>query len=245
MTTHGNDENLTGKIAPPRARRERHEAQVHGTTRVDDYHWLRSRGADAVIAHLEAENAYARAVLEPLGPLTDALFQEIKTRRRETDHSTPVPYGQWSYYSRVIEGLEHPIYCRRPGRDVKSTDFENEQVLLDVNALSRDGQPVFLGAFKVSIDHKVLAYSLEEQGDERFTLVFKDLVTGKMLPDRIENTADAVAWSTDNRTIFYLELDETRRPFRVRRHRLGTDPSQDPVLFEEPDERFFEEDRVL
>jgi oligopeptidase B len=225
-------------IEMPRARREPAERKLHGVTLRDEYHWLRNRDSQEVLDHLHAENDYAGQVLEPLKPFIEDLFEEIKTRRKQTDSSVPVRFGEWEYYTRVVEGLEHPIFCRRPARSDPG-DEQAEQILLDVNALAEEGQPVFLGAFKVSLDQKTLAYSLDEDGSERFTLVFKDLETHELHPERLPNTSDAIAWARDGRTLFYIELDDTRRPFRVRRHELGTDPQQDPIVFEEPDERFF------
>jgi oligopeptidase B len=223
---------------PPLARRDPVVHELHGHRWTDEYHWLRQRDSEEVLEYLRAENAHSERVLEPLKPLIETLYEEIKTRRKETDSSVPVRFGPWEYYTRVVEGLEHPIFCRRPARANPSLQ-ETEQVLLDVNALAEEGRPVFLGAFKVAFDHGTLAYGLDEDGSERFTLRFKDLTRNVLLDDRITNTADSVAWAPDGRSLFYVELDETRRPFRVRRHVLGSDPQDDPVVMEEPDGRFF------
>jgi oligopeptidase B len=223
---------------PPLAPRAPLAHERHGHRWSDEYHWLRQRESEEVLEHLRAENAYTDAVLEPLKPFIETLYEEIKTRRKQTDASVPVRFGAFEYYTRVVEGLEHPIFCRRPARS-DPTHEATEQVLLDVNALAEDGRPVFLGAFKVAFDHRTLAYSLDEDGSERFTLTFKDLTKDALVGERIANTADAVAWAPDGQALYYVELDDARRPHRVRRHTLGSDPQSDPIVLEEPDERFF------
>ena len=220
----------------------------HGDAFVDPYEWLRDKDNPEVISYLEAENAYTEAQTSQLSELSDAVFGEIKARTKETDLSVPSysshPGGSaYWYYVRTVEGSEYPIYCRVVASDrEKLPDTEQqilgEEVLLDAN-LEADGHEFFsLGAFSVSLDGRLLAYSVDLTGAERFTIMIKDLVSGELLADQISDTAYGVAWAK-NSHFFYTRADEAWRPYVVLRHRLGTDPSQDVAVVTESDERFW------
>ena len=218
---------------PPQAPRRPHVLRNHGDERVDDWYWLRDRDDPAVIAHLEAENAYAEAVLAPVAPLRDRIYEEIRGRVQETDESAPVPDGPWSYVTRTVEGEQYVIHCRRPRAGGA------EQVLLDENALAAGHDYFSLGGFEVSPDHRILAYSTDVNGGERYTLHFRNLDTGEDLPDRVDNVTYGLAWADDLRTCFYVRPDAAMRPDEVWRHRLGTAADEDVLVFREDDERFF------
>jgi oligopeptidase B len=224
---------------PPVARRVPHIHEAHGDRRPDDYHWLRDRDDPEVTGYLEAENAYADAVMEPLRPLQEKLYAEIVSRIQETDLSVPVPHGPFLYYSRSVEGLQYPIHCRRTADTDNSGDGSPEQVLIDENVLAEGQEYCALGAFEVSPDHRLLAWSLDTEGDEDHVLRIRDMETGEDHPEAIPGTSYGVAWASDNRTVFYTTLDESRRPWRVWRHRLGTDPADDVIVHQEDDDRFF------
>ncbi len=142
--------------------------------RIDDWYWLRDRDDPAVLAHLEAENAYTAAAMAPTGTLQEALYAEMVARIQETDLSVPVRKGPWRYYSRSVEGSSYGIHCRRPadGPD------DAEQVLLDENALAEGHDYFSLGNFAVSPDHRWLVYSTDTTGGERYTMRFRDLGSG-------------------------------------------------------------------
>jgi oligopeptidase B len=218
---------------PPQAPRRPHVLRNHGDERVDDWYWLRDREDPAVIAHLEAENAYAEAVLAPVADLRDRIYTEIRGRVQETDETAPVPDGPWTYYTRTVEGSQYVIHCRR------SRAGGAEQVLLDENALAAGHDYFSLGGFEVSPDHRILAYSTDVNGGERYTLHFRDLDTGAELPDRVDNVTYGLAWADDRRTCFYARPDAAMRPDEVWRHRLGTAADDDVLVFREDDERFF------
>ena len=224
---------------PPVAPRVPHVHEAHGDRRPDDYHWLRNRDDPEVTAYLEAENAYADAVMEPLRPLQEKLYAEIVSRIQETDLSVPVPYGPFLYYSRSVEGLQYPIHCRRTATPLGAEDASPEQILIDENVLAEGQEYCALGAAEVSPDHRLLAWSLDTEGDEDHVLRIRDLDTGRDHPEEIPDTSYGVAWASDNLTVFYTTLDESRRPWRVWRHRLGTDPSEDALVHQEDDDRFF------
>jgi oligopeptidase B len=219
----------------PIAKRVPHVRDVHGDQTVDDWYWLVDRDDPDTVAYLEAENAFTEAGTESLGPLREKLFEEIKARVQETDLSVPVRRGPWWYVTRTEEGMQYPKLCRRPSPD----DEASEQLLLDGNALADDSPYFAFGVVDVSPDHRLVAYSTDYDGNETYTVRFKDLESGELLSDAIEGTYYGSAWATDNRTFFYTTMDEAHRPYRVWRHRLGTSSADDAIVFEEADERFF------
>jgi oligopeptidase B len=220
---------------PPQARREPHRLTLHGDERVDEWYWLRERDNPEVLTYLEAENAYADAWLGGVAPLRDRIFEEIKGRIQETDESAPVPLGPWEYVSRTVEGSQYAMHCRRP----RGGDAATTTVVLDENVLATGHDYFALGGFEVAPDHNVVAYSVDFNGGERYTLRFRDLTTGTDLDDTVANVTYGLAWSDDSDSIFYVRPDETVRPFEVWRHVLGTPASADERVFGEDDERFY------
>jgi oligopeptidase B len=222
-------------LEPPVAKRVEHIRRVHGDETADDWYWLLDRDDPDTVAYLEAENAYTEATTAHLAPRRDQLFEEIKARVQETDLSVPVKHGPWWYVSRTEEGQQYPKLCRRPAPD----DEGSEQLLLDGNELAGDSPYFAFGVVDVSPHHRLVAYSTDYDGDESYGLRFKDLDTGALLPDVVEGTYYGSAWATDNATFFYTTIDAAHRPYRVWRHRLGTASSEDVIVYEETDERFF------
>lgn len=232
----------------PRTPRRPTERTFHGDTFVDDYEWLRAKDDPEVVAHLEAQNAWTLADQEHLSPLRQTLFDEIKGRTLETDLSVPSRDGGWWYYARTVEGQQYPIHARYPvaGPDdwtprvlEPGEPVPGEQVLLDQNAAAEGHDFFALGSLDVSDDGTRLLYATDTAGDERYTLRVRDLTTGADLPDEVRETAPGALFAPDGEHIFYLTVDEAWRPWRVWRHRLGTPGSDDVVVFEEPDERYW------
>jgi oligopeptidase B len=221
-------------VAPAAARRPV-VLEAHGDVRTDDWFWLRDKGDPAVIAHLEDENAYTAAVTAGTTALQETLFTEMVARIEETDLSVPVRKGPWLYFGRTREGSDYGIHCRRP---VDGPD-DVEQVLLDENGLAEGHDYFSLGNFSVSPDHRWLVYSTDTTGGERFTMRFRDLVTGVESDESIVDTSYGVAWANDNATVFYVRVDEAMRPFQLWRHRVGSDPAGDVLVMEEPDDHFY------
>jgi len=224
---------------PPVARAVARSSTIHGETLVDEYFWLRNREDPEVLAYLEAENAYTAAVMRPTEPLQERLFLEMRGRIKETDLSVPERIDGWLYYHRTAEGAQYPIYCRRPALAEGGDDKSAEEVLLDLNPLAAGHAYFRLGTFEVSPDHRMLAYAVDTSGAEAFTLYVKDLATGGLLAETIVNVSPSVAWANDSRTLFYVVLDEARRPCRLFRHQLGANPAEDPLVHFEGDESFF------
>jgi oligopeptidase B len=223
------------RATPPTARPIPHVLTAHGDERADDWHWLRDRDNPDVIAYLEAENAYADASLAPLVPLRDRIFNEIKGRVQETDESGPVPEGEWEYTSRTRAGSQYGIHCRRP----RGAGPETARVLLDENVLAEGHDYFALGGFEVTPDHMTLAYSVDFNGGERYSLRFRDLATGADLADVVDNVTYGLAWADDARTCFYVRPDDAMRPNEVWCHVLGTPASDDVRVMAEDDERFY------
>ena len=209
---------------PPTAKRRPHTLTAHGHTRTDPYYWLRDKDNPEVIAYLEAENAYTDAVMSPTESLQGKLFSEFHGRLPD-EQTYSVRVESYDYFMRYEKHKSYPVYGR--------TSASGEEVLLDLNAFKDDYLNV--GAFRVSPDHRYLAYALDTSGSEAFVLHVKDLLTGEVLPERAENLADSLEWANDSRTLFYLTRDETGRAATLLRHRLGTDPSDD-------EQRYFEAD---
>jgi oligopeptidase B len=216
---------------PPVARKLPKIDVVHGDARQDDYHWLREKDSPDVTAYLEAENAYADAVLQPTEAFRTSLYKEMLARIKEDDQSVPYPYGGWLYYSRTETGKQYPIHCRKRAPDAP------EEVTLDLNALAVGHAFLSLGAYAVSDDGRWLAYSLDVTGFREYTLSVKDLFTGEVAPERIENVA-SVAWAADSATLFYVLEDDAKRPYRLWRHRLATPVADDVLVYEERDALF-------
>ncbi|MDT4806116.1 Dipeptidyl aminopeptidase BI [compost metagenome] len=204
----------------------------------DPYRWLEERDAPEVLAHLEAENAWLDAEMAGQQALREALFQEIKGRIRETDLSLPVPWGPWLYYQRTTAGDEYPRHyrCPRPADGSLTLDEAGEQLLLDPNELAAGGF-LSIGAFSISPDHARLAYSLDTSGDETYQLYVKELASGEIRALPFEQCDGSMTWANDSATLFFGELDDTHRPHRLHRHRLGEAGAE--LVFEERDGRFF------
>jgi len=212
--------------------------EAHGDVRTDDWFWLRDKEDPAVIAHLEAENAYTDSAMASTVGLQEALFAEMVARIQETDLSVPVRKGPWLYFSRSVEGSSYGIHCRQPvpGHD---SDDPTEVILLDENTLAEGHDYFALGNFAVSPDHRWLVYSTDTTGGERYTMRFRDLSTGTESDESIDDTSYGAAWANDNATVFYVRVDEAMRPFQLWRHVIGTDPGTDVLVIEEPDDHFY------
>ncbi|HSY49281.1 MAG TPA: S9 family peptidase [Thermoanaerobaculia bacterium] len=216
---------------PPATEKKPHVTKIHGDTLVDNYFWLREKSNPDVIAHLEAENAYTAAMTADTLPLQQKLYDELLGHVKQTDVNVPYRLGDYYYYSRTEEGKQYPIYARKKG----NLDAP-EEITLDLNELAKGLKFLALGAYRVSDDGNLLAYSTDSTGYRQYTLFIKDLRAGALLPEKIERV-DTVMWATDNKTIFYVTEDNvTKRSDSFYRHVLGT--STNDLVFHEPDELY-------
>jgi len=213
-------------VPEPVAERRPHVRQIHGERFQDDYFWLRDRRDPAVRKFLEACNAHADAVMAPTKPLQEQLYKEILGRIRETDSSVPVFDRGYYYYTRTEKGKPLPIHCRKKGGL-----GAKEEVLLDLNQLAR-GKRYVDASYSVSPNGRLLAYTLDTTGSRDYELFFKDLSTGRTLPDRF-GTVTGMVWASDNRTVFYTTEDAAKRSYRLYRRRLSS--RQPTLLYEEKD----------
>lgn len=228
---------MTEKLTPPVAGKRPHSFTHHGITVTDDYAWLRDPkyptvdGPD-ILAHLEAENAYFEAHMAAQKPLIDSLYAEMRARIKEEDSSVPQRSGPYLYWSSFEEGAEYRKYWRRP------VDGGADECILDETELAKGLDYFNLNAFSVSRDHRLLAYSYDDDGSERFTIRIKDLASGDLLPDTIEGTLSDVVWAADTKSFLYCPANEQWRTEVALLHRLGTDPASDVELYREADTGF-------
>jgi oligopeptidase B len=227
-----NETTGTSSPSPPLARREPVEIVLHGDRRVDHYAWLRQKDNPEVIAYLEAENAYADAMLRPTEAFQETLYQEMLGRILQTDLSVPYRLRGYLYFTCTEQGKQYPIHCRRV-----DASGSLDEMLLDLNRLAEGHSFLGLGAFDVSNDNQLLAYALDTTGFRQYTLHIKNLWNGAIFPEAIERVTSAV-WAADNRTIFYTVEDATtKRSHRLYRHSAGS-AEPDVLIYEETDERF-------
>ncbi len=229
-----NANRLQSNTAPPVAPKLPKILSIHADDRVDNYYWLSDRDNPEVLAYLEAENAYTADVMKHTEPLQTVLYDEMLARIQETDLSVPYRKGDFYYYSRTETGKAYPIYCRKQG-SLKAA----EEVLLDQNVLAEGHEFFQLGAISISPDHRVLAYSNDTAGSERYTLCFLDLKTRLLFPELIPDTYYGVVWGNDNQTVFYTQLDDANRPYKLFRHTLGNPATADELIHHEQDDFYF------
>jgi oligopeptidase B len=216
---------------PPMAEKKSKTTKIHGETIVDDYFWLREKSNPAVISYLESENAYTEASMKSTEALQEKLYKEMVSHIKETDLSVPYRWGNYFYYTRTEQGKQYPIYCRK-----QSSLEAKEEVILDQNELAKGFKFFSIGAFAVSDDGNLLAYSTDTTGYRQYKLQIKDLRSGASLPESFERVG-SVMWATDNKTIFFTTEDQvTKRSDKFFRHVLGTDKTD--LIYEEKDELF-------
>ncbi|HEY0376507.1 MAG TPA: S9 family peptidase [Pyrinomonadaceae bacterium] len=222
---------VTPPPPPPMAKKIPKTTDIHGVTLVDNFFWLREKTNPEVISYLESENAYTDSVMKPTEALQAALYKEMVGHIKETDENVPYKEGDYFYYSRTVQGLQYPIYARKP-----KTLSAGEEVTLDANEMAKGLKYLGVGAYSVSDDGNYLAYSTDTTGYRQYTLQIKDLRTGKLLPEKIER-AGSVIWANDNKTVFYSTEDAvTKRSDKFWRHEIGTDKSD--LIYEDKDELF-------
>ncbi|MBD3414930.1 MAG: prolyl oligopeptidase family serine peptidase [Candidatus Aminicenantes bacterium] len=218
---------------PPKAEKIPKELTLHGDTRIDPYYWMNQREDPKVIEHLKAENAYTEAVMEHTKELQDKLYNEIIGRIKKTDMSVPYFENGYYYYSRYEEGDDYPVYARKK----ESLDAE-EEIMLDVQDMAEGHSFYSVTGLSVSPNNQYLSYGVDTVSRRKYTIHIKDLTTGDILQDEIPTTTGRAVWANDNKTLFYTTKDDTLRAFKIFRHILGTDLSQDVEIYHEKDNTF-------
>jgi oligopeptidase B len=225
---------MTEIAKPPIAQKIPHDTVRHGVTMTDEYHWLKDQGYPvvddaAVLDYVKAENVYFDAVMKPHAALTETLFQEMRGRIKEADGSVPQKDGDYLYWVEFEDGAEYKKWYRKPVAGGAN------QLILDEVALAKDKEYFKLGDFSVSPDGKLLAFSVDDNGSERFEVRFRDLTTGAMLADVIPGTLSSLVWSANNDVLLYGLANENWRTDNVWMHRLGAKKSEDVQIFKEAD----------
>ena len=228
--------------APPDAAQHPHAVVApHGATREDPYYWMRDddREDAAVLASLDAENAYADAVMAPLQPLQDALYEEIVGRIQQDDDSVPYRERGYWYFRRFRAGQDYPVYLRAKA-DADGRQGTDEEVLLDLNVLAEGKAYYSVDDHAISPDNRLMAYAEDTSGRRQYTIRFRNLETGEQYADEIHGVSPNLVWADDNRTLLYVENDpDTLLTVRVKSHVLGTPASEDALLYEEDDDSFY------
>jgi oligopeptidase B len=220
-----------GAPQPPMAEKKSKTTNIHGVTLVDDYFWMREKTNPAVLAHLQAEDAYTQAMMKHTAPLQEKLYNEMLSHIKQTDTNVPYRWGNYFYYTRTEEGKQYPIFCRKKG----GVDAP-EEIVLDQNELAKGHKFMSVGAFSPSDDGNLLAYTTDNTGYRQYTLQIKDLRTGELFPDKVERV-NGIVWANDNKTLFYVNEDATtKRSDKFFRHVLGTDKYD--LVYDEKDELF-------
>ncbi len=220
----------------PIAKKCPRELIAHGDIRIDNYYWLNERDNQDVIDYLEEENRYQEEMMKDTEPLQQQIYNEIVGRIKQDDVSYPLKKNGYYYYSRYEEGKEYPIYCRR-----KDNMDNPEQILLDGNKMAEGYHYFDIGAYSVSPDNKLLAYSVDTVSRRQYDICFKGIEGEKgngLESEIIRNTTGNMVWANDNETIFYSSKDETLRSCKIMRHKLGDDPDNDKLVYFEDDTAF-------
>lgn len=218
----------------PLAAKKEKKLEIHGDVRIDNYYWLNEKENPEVISHLNKENAYFEEKTKHTDGFQNALFDEMKARIKEDDESVPYKKNDYFYITRFEKGRQYPIFSRK----FKSLNGQ-EEVLFNVNQLAEGHSYYKLTGLSVSPNNNLVAYGIDIVSRREYTLHFKDLISGEVYPERIENTTGTAIWAADNKTVFYTKKNATTlRSEAIYRHILGTDPSEDVMVFFEEDEAF-------
>ena len=229
----------------PVAKKLKKVLEIHDDQRIDNYFWMRlsdeqkeaeqpDQQTQDVLDYLHAENDYRKYVMKPTEKLQKTIYDEIIGRIKQDDSSVPITVNGYTYYTRFEKGQDYPYYCRE-----KAEDNTKEEVMLDVPTMAEGYAYYAIGGRSVSENNKILAYAVDTVSRREYTLYFKNLETGEILSDKIENTTGGITWANDNQTVFYVKKDpQTLRAYQIFKHRLGTDTSDDELVYEEKDETF-------
>ena len=220
-------------MKPPKTKKIEKVLEIHGDRRIDPYFWLNERENPDVIKYLEEENDYCGLIMRDTEDLQQKLFEEMKARYKKDDESIPYFFNKYWYSVRYEEGKEYSIFCRRHG----SPDSP-EEIILDENILAEGNEYYEIGSLAVSPGNDIAAFSEDKVGRRLFTIRFKNLSTGEFLEDEIANTAGKAVWANDNQHVFYVKKSRTLRSYKVYRHKIGTDPAEDLLVYHEKDTSF-------
>lgn len=225
---------MSTKIQPPIAKIIPHELEKHGHVRIDNYYWLNDRENPEVIDYLNKENDFYNQSTAHTKDFQKDLFEEMKARIKEDDSSVPYFYNGYFYITRFEKGKDYPIHSRKKG-----SLEANEEIMFDCNEMAKGHSYFNLNGISISEDNKWVSFGLDTVSRRQYTIQIKNLQTNEILPLKIENTTGGATWASDNKTLFYSRKDEvTLRPDRIYKHKLGSNPSEDVVVYFEKDDTF-------
>ena len=226
---------MTKHIFPPVAKKIPVQLEKHGDIRTDDFFWMKERDAPEVLDYLNQENEYYHKLTAHTKDFQKSLFEEMKGRIKEDDSSVPYKHNGFWYYRRFETGKDYPLYCR------KEATLDSEEIIVFDNNKMAEGHSYFSQAsYAVSEDNMIAAFGIDTVSRRQYTIRFKNLKTGEIYPAEIKNTTGGAVWSNDNKTVYYSRKDaETLRSNQIFKHTLGTDPSQDELVYQENDETFY------
>ncbi|MGV0924414.1 S9 family peptidase [Empedobacter tilapiae] len=217
----------------PIAKKIEQKLEKHGDIRIDNYYWLNDRENQDVIDYLTQENEYTKTVLQTTEELQTKLFEEMKARIKEDDSSVPYKMNGYWYLTEFQKGKEYPIHKRR------KDSLENpDEILFDVNTMAEGHTYYKLGGLSISPNNEMCTFGVDNVSRRIYTIQVKDLRTGEILSDKIENTTGGSVWAADNKTLFYTRKDEALRAYQIWKHKLGTKQEDDVLVFEETDDTF-------
>ena len=225
-------------MQPPKAPKHEHKITIHSDTRNDEYFWLRDKNwpnvtNKEILGYLEEENKYSEYYFKNLKNLEEKLFHELKARIKEDDQSYPVYDNNYYYYSKTIKDLNYPLHCRK-----KDSLSSKEEIFFDANILAKKYPAFSMSAFSLNKEHNLLAYSTDLIGEERYTIVVKDLSTNKLAKDKIKNTKGSIVWHQSENGFFYTQIEKNWRSKKVYYHKLGTSQKEDKLIYQEEDETY-------
>lgn len=225
--------NKKNKLAP-KAKKIKYNHQEHGNKRLDNYHWMKERDLKEVLDYIKKENDFTKSQLRHTEGLQAKLFDEITGKIKPDESSVPFFDNDYYYYHRYIIAKEYPILCRK-----KNSLTADEEIIIDQNKMASGHDYFALGSWSISDDNRLMAYSVDTVSRRQYTMRIRDLTTGKDYPEKIPNTSGYALWTNDSKYIYYTIQDETTlRDYRIYRHKLGTDPKEDELIYEETDDEF-------
>ena len=226
--------NMDKNVQPPVAEKIEKKLEIHGDIRIDNYYWLNERENPKVIEYLNAENEYYDIITSHTKSFQNDLFEEMKSRIKEDDESVPFFKNGYYYITRFEKGSQYPIYSRK-----KESLKSKEEIIFNVNEMAKGSDYYKLSGLTVSPNNQLASFGVDKVSRRQYTLQFKNLVTGEIYPDKIENTNGSAVWSSDNKTVFYTKNDPvTLRSDKIYQHILGTDVSEDKLIYHEKDDTF-------
>ena len=227
-------EKMNEKNLPPICDKQEKLLSIHNHNRIDNYYWLNDRKNPKVIDYLNQENDYTINQMKDTEGFQKNLFNELKNRIKQEDESVPYEFNGYFYWRKFSMGDEHPVYLR------KKLNSENDEVILNGNELAKDYDYFDLGDYDISPNNKLMAYGVDTLSRRIYQIKIKDLSSGKLYDEVLENTTGSMVWANDNKTIFYTKQDQkTLRSFQIYAHQLGTSQDEDTLIYEETDDTFY------